>query len=159
LLLFPLRQAQVWGGQVIEFFDFGKADIHLRAAGIPTCLQQLRQTVQSLRAEHHIHIRRALHDGFTFLAGDTSAHADQQIRLGQLERAHAPQIREHFLLGLLADRTGIEQDDIGLFRPIGLFHTRAGTQQVRHLARVVLVHLAAIGFDIEFFGHTGILAG
>ncbi len=38
--------------------------------------EQVGQTVQGLRAEHEIHVRRALDDGRALLAGDTAADAD-----------------------------------------------------------------------------------
>jgi len=80
--------------------------------------------MQRLRAEHHIHIGRALQDRRTFLARHAATHADQQIGVGQLKRAHPPQVGEHFFLGFFAYRAGVEQNDIGLFRPVGLFHAR-----------------------------------
>ncbi|MNW70217.1 hypothetical protein D3C74_494440 [compost metagenome] len=60
---------------------------------------------------------------------------------------------EHLLLGLFTDGAGIEQQDVCL---LGLFGQRvaiAGVQQVGHLGRVVLVHLATPGLDMKFLAH------
>ena len=106
--------------------------------------------MQGLRAEHDIDVRRAPQDRRALLAGHAAAHTDQQTGIGQLERAHPPQIRENFFFGLFAYRAGIEQNDIGFFRFAGLHHALAGAQQIRHLVRVILVHLAAESFNVEF---------
>ena len=129
--------------QVVEFLDLGETDIHLRAPGFTARLQQLRQAMQGLRSEYDIHIGCPLQNRRAFLAGNTAAHRNQQIGIGQLERAHPAQIGEHLFFGLLAYRAGIEQYDIGLFRLVGRLHAFMGAQHIRHLVRVILVHLAA----------------
>ncbi len=139
---------------MIEFLDFRKTDVYLRATRITTRLDQFRQTVQGLRAKHHIHIRRALDDHVALLTGDTAAHPDQQVGIGSFKRSHAPQIGKHLFFGLLAYRTGIEQNDISLFDLVCLYHSVAGAHHIRHLFRVILVHLAAISLYIKFF-HCG----
>ncbi|MNC62459.1 hypothetical protein D3C75_1124840 [compost metagenome] len=60
---------------------------------------------------------------------------------------------EHLLLRLLTNGTGVEQQDVGLCGLIGQLITMAGVQQVRHLGRVILVHLAAPGFNVKFLAH------
>jgi len=55
---------------------------------------------------------------------------------------------EHARLGVLADRTGVEEDHVG-----GLGRVRAliavGGQMTEHELRVGQVHLAAIGLDVD----------
>jgi len=65
---------------------------------------------------------------------------------------HAPQVGKHLFLRFFANRTGVEQDDIGIFRALRQFHPAPDTQHIGHLGRVVLVHLAAKGADKEFAG-------
>ena len=68
----------------------------------------------------------------------------------------APEVVKDALLRLFAHGTGVEQDDIGVFRRIGLDDIVASGQHVGHLVRVVLVHLAAEGADVQLFrGHSG----
>ena len=101
-------------GQVVEFFDLGEGDVHHRAALGTRLVDHLGQAVHRLRAEHQIHIRRTVRDGVAFLGRHTATHADQQPRIAILERPQAAQLGEHFLLGLLTHRTGVEQQHIGL---------------------------------------------
>ncbi|OIQ75414.1 hypothetical protein GALL_429140 [mine drainage metagenome] len=107
--------------------------------------------MQGLRTEDQVHIGRALDDGRTFLAGDAAGHADAQPRLFALERAQPPQIAEYLVLRLLADRAGVEQDEIGVLGILHGFVVLVGAEHVDHLGRVVRVHLATEGLDIEFF--------
>ncbi|CAM5210298.1 hypothetical protein CDEF62S_01534 [Castellaniella defragrans] len=135
--------------QGIEFFDRRKRDVDLRPAGLAAAVDELRQAVQRLRAEHHVHVRGAADDGFAFLAGHASAHANDEVGIFVLQMMHAAQVREDFLLRLLAHRTGIEQDDVGVFGGLGELHSLRGAQDVRHLFRIVFIHLAAEGPDEE----------
>jgi hypothetical protein len=70
-----------------------------------------------------------------------------------LQVLDSPEVGEHFLLRLLAHRTGIEQDDVGLLRIIGDLQPVGLGEHVSHLARVVLVHLAAEGLDVYLASH------
>ena len=85
---------------MVELFNLGKADVHLRALFALALGQQIGQAVQGLRAKHHVHIRRTFDDLGTFLAGHATAHADQHA-LG-FEVLHPAQIAEDFFLRLLA---------------------------------------------------------
>ena len=145
---------------VVELFDLGKADVDLRAAFVAAALDEVGQAVQGLRSEHHVDIRRALDDGLAFLAGDTAAHADDEVRIGLLQVLHAAQIRKHLFLRLFAHGTGVEQDDVRLFRVVGQFEPALVlAQHVGHLVRVVLVHLAAEGADVQLAGGAGAGSG
>ena len=130
-------------------------------ARAPARLDQGGQAVQGLRAEHHIDVRRARHDGRALLAGDTAADAYEQAGTLALQVFHAAQVVEHFLLRLLAHRAGVEQDDVGLGRIGSGFHALGSGEHVGHLGRVVLVHLAAESLDVELLrhAHCGFLSG
>ena len=56
-----------------------------------------------------------------------------------------------FLFGVLADRTGIEQDRIGLSRILGQYVTVFAERGDDHLA-IENVHLATDGLDVESLG-------
>ncbi len=60
-----------------------------------------------------------------------------------------PSCAEDFFLCLLADRAGVDQDDVGLFGHFRQFQAFGLGEHVGHLGRVVLVHLAPVGLDIE----------
>ena len=141
--------------QVVELLDLGKADIHLRAMQARALFEQMWQAVQRLWAEHHVDIRRALNDGRAFLAGHAAAHADQHA-LG-LQVLHAAQVAEDLLLSLLAHRAGVEENQVGFVDVLRRLVAFGDIQNVRHLVRVVLVHLAAEGFDKKFFTHDSLL--
>ena len=79
---------------MVEFFDFGKRDIDLGTAGSAARGNQLRQSVQSLRAEYQIHIWRAFHDLRAFLARDTAADTDQEIGLSVFQMPDSGPDRE-----------------------------------------------------------------
>jgi hypothetical protein len=73
--------------------------------------------------------------------------------------ADAAQIAEYFFLGLLAHRAGVEQDQVGLVHVLRGLVTLGRAQHIGHLVRVVLVHLAAKGFDKDFLAHGALLSG
>ena len=133
----------------IEFLDLGKGDIDLGTTALAALGDQLRQAMQGLRPEDDVDIGRALDDRRPFLGRDAAANADDQSGLALLEQTHPPQIVEHPLLRLFAHRAGVEEDDVRLFGIVGLFNAFGGPQNVGHLVRVVLVHLAAKGTDIK----------
>ena len=52
-----------------------------------------------------------------------------------------------------AHGAGIEQDDVSSGGIVGLLEALSAAQHVGHLARVVLVHLAAERLDVNLPGH------
>ncbi|MCR4333030.1 MAG: hypothetical protein NUV34_10095 [Sulfuricaulis sp.] len=140
-------------GQAVEFLDFGERNIHRRLVVGQDAVQHLRQAVQGLRAEYHVHVRRAPYDRRAFLAGNAAANANNQAGTRGLQLAPQAQLREHLLLRFLADGTGIKEQYVGLGRVVRGFQPVAGRKRVRHARGVVLVHLAAEGFDMQLAGH------
>ena len=139
--------------QVVELFDFRKRDVDLGAAAFAALVDHLRQTVQRLRAEHQVDVRRARDDRRAFLARHAAAHADDQVRIRFLQLAHAAEVGEDFFLRLFAHRAGVEENDVRVFRRVGLDEAFRRAEYVDHLVGVVLVHLAAKGLYINFLGH------
>ena len=135
-------------GQMVELFDFREADIDLGRA-IAGGVKQGGEFVQGLRAEHNIDKGRAPADRLAFLAGDTAAHGDFHAGSGRLQPAPAAELVEHLLLGLFPDRAGVEHENIRLLRRIDKFGRPGLAQQIEHPRRVVLVHLAAVGLDMN----------
>ncbi len=88
-------------------------------------------------------------DALAFLAGHATAHADDDVRARGFQVAPAAELREHFLLRLLAHGARVEQQQVGLFRILGGLVAAAITQYVRHPGGVVLVHLAAEGLEVN----------
>jgi hypothetical protein len=56
-------------------------------------------------------------------------------------------------MGFFPHRAGIEKDDVSICRIVCFFHALRSVKHIGHLLRVILVHLAAEGFDIKFLGH------
>ena len=139
--------------QGVELLDLGKADVDLRVARLSASVDEFGQAVQGLRAEDHVDKGRARNDGLAFLAGHAAAHADDQFGSGRLHGPEVAQVGEDLLLGLLADGTGVEQDDVGLVRVVGQLGALGLGQQVGHPFAVVGVHLAPEGAQVEFSAH------
>src|SRR6185437_6981734 len=140
-------------GQLVELLDLGEGDVHLRPVGGAIGLDQLGQAVQRLRAEHQVHVGRALDDGLAFLAGHATAHADDHVAATLLVLLPAAELAEHLFLRLLADRAGVDQDNVRLGLVLGQLQAVRGLEHVGHLGRVVLVHLAAVGLDEKLAAH------
>jgi hypothetical protein len=119
--------------QAVELFDLREGDIDCGwRAPVPTQgVDHLGQPVQRLGAEHEVDVGRALADGLALLAGDAAADADDQPGSALLPGPPAAELREHLLLCLLADRAGVEQDDVRRLRPVRGFQAMALAQQSR----------------------------
>ena len=83
-----------------------------------------------------------------FLLRDAAADADDEPGLDALAREQDAELRVQPVLGLLADRAGVDQDHVRVIGPVTRLETRV-VQQVRHLLGIVLVHLAPEGPDVE----------
>src|SRR6187402_832406 len=140
-------------GQAVELLDLREADVHLRLAAGTLGFDHFRQAVQRLWAEHEVHIGCALEDGIAFLRGHATADADEHRLAAGFVGLPAAELAEDFLLGLFADRTGVDQDDVSFRFVLGQLETVRCEQDVGHLGRVVLVHLAAVGLDEKLAAH------
>ncbi len=140
---------------MIEFLDLGEAHVDLRLAACAPAREQFRQPVQRLRAEPHVDVGRALDEACAFLARDAAADRDHQGGVGALQVLDPPEIGEQLLLRLLAHRAGVEHDDIGVLGTRGAFQSLGRAQHAGDLLRVVLVHLAAEGAEVEL-SHEGL---
>ena len=116
-------------------------------------INHFRQTVQGLWAKHHINLGCPFTDLITFLAGNAAANADDQVRVLFFQFSPATQLVEELFLGFFPHGTGVHQQDIRLFRVVRQLQGMGLTEQIGHTGGIVLVHLATMGFDIQFFAH------
>ncbi len=123
----------------------------------PLAGEQFGQAVVALRPDHQIDHRRAPDDLFPLrlrhATRDRDRHAAPGARGALLHRAHAPEFGIDLFGRLLADVAGVENDQVGVLRRGGL-DVPLGRQQIRHTMRVVDVHLATVGFDVELALHS-----
>ena len=77
-----------------------------------------------------------------------AADADHALGIAALERPRLVQVRDEALVGLLADRAGVEEDQV---RVLALRHLGVAErlEHALHALGVVLVHLAPEGGDVE----------
>jgi hypothetical protein len=103
------------------------------------------------RAEDQVDVGRALLDPALLQLRHAAHDPDDQIRPLALEMAQDPQLREDLVFSFLSDRAGIEQDQVGVFRAIRELVPLL-LEQAGHSLGVILVHLAAVGDEVEL-GH------
>ena len=117
--------------------------------------QHLRQPVIALRPDHEIDAgaRRTISSPSACATQPATAieHAAAVVRGRLLQHAHAAELGIDLLGRLLADVAGVEDDEVGVVGRRGLDEA-LGRQRVRHTMRIVDVHLAAVGFDVELAG-------
>ncbi len=139
--------------QAIELLDLGKRHVDLRPAGAPALGEQLGQAMERLWSEHEVDVGRAGDDRAAFLARDAAADADHEAGPRALEVLHPSEIGEHLLLRLLAHRAGVEEDEVGVFGLLATLVAVGCGEHVGHPVRVVLVHLASEGADVDALRH------
>ena len=103
--------------------------------------------VVTLRTDHDIHHRRPPDDLLALGLGDAAGHRDVHVaavaRGLVLGDAQPAQFRVDLLGGLLADVTGIEDDQIRIVYACGL-DKAFRRQRVHHALRIVDVHLTTV---------------
>ena len=124
--------------------------VHARLhAAFQDAVHVFKDLVVFLRADDDIEVRDALEKllpaGLRHAAHEAIDHVRPLLPLGAHD-AHFPQ---GLLLRLVAHRAGVDQDRVGI-----LFRRRQGVaalgEHPRHLLGVALVHLAAVGLEINF---------
>ena len=106
----------------------------------------------ALRADHDVDDRRAADDlralGLRDAAGDRDAHLATVARGFVLGDAQPAEFGIDFFGSLFADVAGVEDDEIRIVGAGGL-DKAFRRQRVHHALRIVDVHLAAIGLDMQ----------
>jgi hypothetical protein len=128
------------GGEIVQ------GGVHRGPAG-PGLAHQARQAPDSPRPQDQVDVRGAPEDLLALLLGHAAGHPDHGLGRVRLEMLDPAQEVEQLLGRLLPDRTGVQEDHVGLGgsrrRPVTL-----GFQQGRHLLLVLGVHLTAPGLDV-----------
>ena len=104
--------------------------------------------MQGLRSEYDVHVGCPRVDRRAFLTGDAAADPDNQLRSGLLQRLPATQLMKDLLLGLLADRAGVEEQYIGLVFAIRGLKPVALDEEILHSRGIVFVHLTTVCLDV-----------
>jgi len=115
----------------------------------------------SLRPHDQINEGGSLQHGLTFGLGDTAGDTDGQISTalspGITQLPKPPELGIDLFRRFLADVTGIQDHQIGIFRTIhrGIAVAR---QKRGHAIAVIDIHLTAIGLNEELLGHASTTA-
>ncbi len=109
--------------------------------------------MQGLWTKHKVDKRCTPRDALTFLAGNTAANTDHDALALLFQRAPAAEFGEDLFLRFFAYRTRVNEQEVGLVRISRELVTMRFAQDIRHFVRVILVHLATHGLDVELFAH------
>ena len=116
--------------------------------------QEIRQIVDLRRPRHQVDLRQAAEDLLALRLGHAAEDAQDEARALALELLHEPHLPERALLGVGADRAGIEEDDVRLLLAFD-DGVALGHEHSEDLLGVPLVHLAAVGLEVHRLGHGG----
>ena len=101
-------------------------------------------------ADHEVHPRDLLEQSRTQPLGHAAHHAEDVAgTLVPLKLAHPP---DYPLLGIVADGAGVDQHDVRVARILGADIPLA-PEETEHQLGIGHVHLAAVGLDVDPFGH------
>jgi len=140
---------------VIELGFLGKVGIELGPLLAVQAGDHFRQAVIGLRPEHHVDVGRAPQHFLALCLGDAAGDAEDHGTPAGLARllhlVDPAELGIDLFRRLLADVTGVQQHHVRVVHGIRQGIAQGG-QKPRHTIGVVDVHLAAIGFDMQFFG-------
>ena len=108
--------------------------------------QHLRQVAIRGRTGYQGNVWRPLKDFLALLLGDTAEHGKALPFLAQL--LEVVEAVEDLLLGLVANRAGVVEDEVSLFLALHL-RVPLRDERAHDLFGVVEVHLAAKGLDVK----------
>ena len=124
----------------------------LRHARLAHGVDQLRQLGKLAGATHDVHMRGAAQDQLLIFLGHAAEDAEDRVGMAALVMAKPAEGGVDFVLGVLADAAGVEEDHVGVGGFVRQLVALAA-QGADHQFAVEHVHLAADRFDIEFFLH------
>ena len=113
----------------------------------PRPLQQHRQRADVVGAEDDVDPRRLGGDRGAVLLRQAAADGDLHARVGGLDRRQVAEVAVELVVGVLAHRAGVEDDDVGLAVG-GRGDVARVLQQAGEPLGVVDVHLAPVGADL-----------
>ena len=100
-------------------------------------------------------MRKALQEGLPFLLRHAAAHAEDRPGALALQLREAADPVVDLLLGLVAHRAGVEQDDVGLLRCVERLDDSLPREEPDEPPPVEHVHLAAPRLDEDAPGLSG----
>jgi hypothetical protein len=109
--------------------------------------QELGELRHLSRAERDVDERELLEHLVLQRLRPAAADADHGVRLLGLEALRLAQVADQPVVRLLADRAGVEEDQVGVVAVLGLAVAER-LEHALHPLRVVLVHLAPEGGDV-----------
>ena len=118
-------------------------DLDLRLGVVPGPLQQRRQRAHVVRAEDDVHPRRAAHDLAAVLLREAAADGDLHAGVGVLDRPEVAEVAVEPVVGVLAHRAGVEDDDVGV-AALGRGGVAGLLEEAGEALGVVHVHLAPV---------------
>ena len=110
--------------------------------------QELGELVHLAGAERDVDERELAEDLLLDRLRPAAADADHARRVAPLERLGLVQVGDEAVVGLLADRAGVEEDQVGV-GALGHLAVSERLEHPLHPLGVVLVHLAPEGGDVE----------
>ena len=142
------------GGKKIEFVFRRKFGVECAAFALGLA-QKVRKPVIALRSDNKIDGALAAQNLFALGLRDAARDRDRHPAAGErcfvFHVAQAAEFGINLVHRFFANVTGIEHHQIGVLGAIGL-DIALGRQRVRHTMRIVDVHLATVGFYVDFPG-------
>src|SRR3954469_17677563 len=109
--------------------------------------EELGELVDLARAEGHVDERELAEDLLLDRLRPAPADADDALGVAALQRGRLVEVGDEALVGLLADRAGVEEDEVGV-AGVGRLGVAERLEHALHALRVVLVHLTAERRDV-----------
>src|SRR5690606_9923875 len=127
-------------GEHLERFQ----DLELRLAVVACAFEQGRERAHVVGSEDHIDPWRLLEDDVLVFLGEASAHGDLHALVVALGARQVAERAIELVVGVLADRAGVDHHDVGFAVGLGP-HIARGLERTGEALRAVHVHLAAEG--------------
>ncbi len=149
----PLAAGRQVAGELLE--------LEVALGGQRVAGQELGELVDLARAEGDVDEREALEDLVLDRLRPAAADADDPLRALGLEPLRLAEVGEEAAVGVLADRAGVEEDQVGVIAAVRLGVAERAEHPL-HALGVVLVHLAAERGHVEALvggrrrGHRGL---
>ena len=110
--------------------------------------EQLRQSAIAVGSGDQVEVRRLLGNRGAIMLRHASEEPELEAGPRALEARQSAQAPEHALLGVFANRAGVEQDHVGVFGTLGAAVPGAAHDRADRL-RVGDIHLASVGLEID----------
>ncbi len=131
---------------------FAEPCVNDRPVFLAFLLDGCADAVQLMGPQHDIDMRHAGNDVRALLLGDASGDGDDQGRLSFFIRPEPADIAQGLLVGLLAHRAGVQNNQIRLFQRLSWLPSFPAEYGI-HLLAVEIIHLAAVGEDLHVSFH------